>query len=57
MRSWEDFIYTRELLFSTVYDLMSVVVFRLQPSVRAAYRAQVEEVETSLTSVYTNSMA
>jgi IS4 transposase len=44
--------YTRELLFSTVYDLMSEVVFRLQPSVRAAYRAQVEEVETSLTSVY-----
>ena len=44
--------YTRELLFSTVYELMNEVIFRLQPSVRAAYRAQVEEVETSLTSVY-----
>jgi len=28
--------YTRELLFSTVYELMSDVVFRHQPSVRAA---------------------
>ena len=44
--------YTRELLFSTVYELMSEVVFRLQPSVRAAYRARADEVETSLTSVY-----
>ena len=32
--------YTRELLFSTVYELMSDVVFRHQPSVRAAYQAQ-----------------
>jgi hypothetical protein len=31
--------YTRELLFSTVYDLMSQVVFCVQPSVRAAYLA------------------
>ena len=30
--------YTRELLFSTVYELMSDVVFRHQPSVRAAYQ-------------------
>ena len=28
--------YTRELLFSTVYELMSDVVCRHQPSVRAA---------------------
>jgi len=28
--------YTRARLFSTVYDLMSQVVFRLQPSVQAA---------------------
>jgi Transposase DDE domain len=44
--------YTRELLFSTVYELMSDVVFRHQPSVRAAYQAQAREIETSLTSVY-----
>ena len=44
--------YTRELLFSTVYDLMSDVVFRYQPSVRAAYRARAPEMATSLTSVY-----
>src|SRR5467141_2131999 len=31
--------YTRELLFSSVYDLMNQVVFCVQPSVRAAYRA------------------
>lgn len=44
--------YTRELLFSTVYDLMSDVVFRQTPSVRAAYQARTSEIETSLTSVY-----
>jgi hypothetical protein len=44
--------YTRELLFSTVYDLMSDVVFRYQPSVRAAYRTRAPEITTSLTSVY-----
>ena len=30
--------YTRTLLFSTVYDVLSQVVFRIKPSVRAAYR-------------------
>lgn len=44
--------YTRELLFSTVYDLMSDVVFRHQPSVRAAYQDRAGEMATSLTSVY-----
>lgn len=44
--------YTRELLFSTVYDLMSQVVFRLQPSIHAAYRAQEAQVGTSVVSVY-----
>jgi hypothetical protein len=44
--------YPRALLFSTIYELMSEVVFRLRPSVRAAYRARSEEVATSLTSVY-----
>jgi IS4 transposase len=44
--------YTRELLFSTVYELMSDVVFRYQPSVRAAYQARARDIETSLASVY-----
>lgn len=44
--------YTRDLLFSTVYDLMSQVVFCVQPSVRAAYRAQAADVGTSIVSVY-----
>jgi hypothetical protein len=44
--------YTRELFFSTVYDLMSQVVFRVQPSVRAAYLAQEADVGTSIVSVY-----
>ena len=44
--------YTRELLFSTVYDLMSQVVFRIQPSVHAAYRAHEAQVGTSVVSVY-----
>jgi hypothetical protein len=42
----------RDLVFSTIYDLMSPVVFRLQPSVHAAYRAQEAQVGTSVVSVY-----
>jgi DDE family transposase len=44
--------YTRTLLFSTVYDLLSQVVFRIKPSVRAAYRDRADEVGASLISVY-----
>lgn len=44
--------YTRELLFSSIYDLMNQVVFCVKPSVRAAYRSQPDEVGTSLVSVY-----
>jgi hypothetical protein len=44
--------YTRDLWFSTVYDLMNQVVFCVQPSVRAAYQAQRDEVGTSVVSVY-----
>jgi hypothetical protein len=39
-------------LFSTVYDLMSQVVFCVQPSVRAAYLAHEADVGTSIVSVY-----
>ena len=44
--------YTRDLLFSTVYDLTSQVVFCVQPSVCAAYLAQEADVGTSIVSVY-----
>jgi len=44
--------YTRELLFSTVFDLLSQVVCGLQPSMHAAYQAQVAEIGVSLTAVY-----
>jgi hypothetical protein len=44
--------YTRTLLFSTVYDLLSQVVFRIKPSVRAAYRGREDEVGASLIAVY-----
>src|SRR5260370_34314120 len=44
--------YTRELLFSSVVDLMTLVVCGKQPTVRAAYRAQRERLPVSLTSVY-----
>jgi hypothetical protein len=44
--------YSRELLFSSVYDLMNPVVFGMQPSVRTAYQAQQADVGASLVSVY-----
>jgi hypothetical protein len=44
--------YTRALLFSTVYDLMSQVVLRVQPSVRAASLAHEADVGASVVSVY-----
>jgi len=44
--------YTRELLFSSVVDLMSLVVCGKHGTVRAAYRAQRERLPVSLTSVY-----
>jgi IS4 transposase len=47
-----DYQYTRTLLFSTVFDLMTQVVLRQQPSVNAAYQAAVESIGVSVTSVY-----
>jgi hypothetical protein len=44
--------YTRELLFSSVVDLMSVVVSKVAPSVHAAYQAVAETLPVSITSVY-----
>ena len=44
--------YTRELLFSSVVDLMGLVVCGVQPSVRSAYLASLGEISASLTAVY-----
>jgi hypothetical protein len=44
--------YTRALLFSSVVDLMSLVVTCTYPSVRAAYPDEVVDLPVSLTSVY-----
>src|SRR5262245_14143601 len=44
--------YTRTVLFSTVYDILSQVVFRIKPSVRAAYRDHEAKVGASLISLY-----
>ena len=44
--------YTRELLFSSVVDLMGVVVGKVAPSVHAAYQSVAETLPVSITSVY-----
>jgi IS4 transposase len=44
--------YTRKLLFSSVVDLMGLVVCRVQPAVHAAYQAHAETIEASLRAVY-----
>ena len=43
--------YTRTVVFSTVYAVLSQVVFRITPSVRAAYRDQEDKVGASLLSL------
>jgi len=43
--------YTRTLLFSAVYNLLSEVVFCIQPSLHAAYRYHEDTVGTSVVSV------
>ena len=44
--------YTRDLLFSVVFDLMSGVVCGSHQSVHAAYQASDQEIAVSVTSVY-----
>ena len=44
--------YTRQLLFSSVVDLLSLVVCGARPSLRAAYRAVEDQLPVSLTSIY-----
>ena len=44
--------YTRELLFSSIVDLMGVVVSKSQPSICAAFQAVADTLPVSITSVY-----
>jgi len=44
--------YEQSLLFSSVVNLMGVVVCKIQPSVCSAYQAMKEEMAVSLTAVY-----
>ena len=44
--------YTRDLLFSTVFDLMSQVVCGSRKSLHAAYQASPQEIGVSVTSIY-----
>ncbi len=44
--------YTRELLFSSVFDIMSQVVCGTHSSVHAAHQASEEKISVSVTSVY-----
>jgi hypothetical protein len=44
--------YTRDLLFSTVFDLMSQVVCGSHKSLHAAYQTSAQEIGGSVTSIY-----
>ncbi|QBQ53938.1 hypothetical protein [Nitrosococcus wardiae] len=44
--------YTRELLFSSIFELMSLVVTQTFSSINAAYQARRETIGVSITSVY-----
>jgi IS4 transposase len=44
--------YTRGLLFSSVFDLMGLVVFKVFPAINAAYKHKKDNIGVSITSVY-----
>ena len=44
--------YTRNLVFSSIFDVMNQVVLGSRPSVHAAYQASEEKIGVSITSVY-----
>lgn len=44
--------YTRDLLFSTVFELMSLVAVKVFPSTHAAYQAGKDAIAVSVTSLY-----
>ena len=49
--------YTRELLFSSLVQLMSEVVLGVHPTVHAAYQANKAAIGVSTTALYTSSIA
>ncbi|MEH2335985.1 transposase [Nostoc sp.] len=44
--------YTKELLFSTVVEMMNTVTCGIRPSIHAAYQAKTSQMNVSVTSVY-----
>jgi hypothetical protein len=44
--------YTKELLFSTVVEMMNAVACGVRPSIHAAYQARGSQMSVSVTSVY-----
>ena len=56
LNSWFDKVakrqYTRDLLFSSIFELMSLVVMKSYPSVNAAYQAEKANIGVSIASVY-----
>src|SRR5512135_1045035 len=44
--------FTHKLLFSTIVDLMSVVVCRIRPSIHAAFQARAETIGVTIDAVY-----
>src|SRR3954447_22889431 len=44
--------YTKQLLFSSIVDLMGLVVCRIQPAIHAAYQAHAETIDASIQAVY-----
>ena len=44
--------YTRELLFSSIFQLMNLVVCKIHPSIHSAYQDNIEEMKVSVAAVY-----
>lgn len=44
--------YTRELLFSSLFNLMSLTVTKVFPSINSAYQSSKDDIGVSITSVY-----
>src|ERR687894_193880 len=44
--------YTKRLLFSSIVDLMSLVVCRIRPAIHAAYQAHAETLDATAQAVY-----
>ena len=51
-KSYSQVQYTRELLFSTLVNLLSLVVCGIHPSVNAAYKAKAEELNVTRGALY-----